>query len=83
MPNAVSNLLPWFGRPDQAEGGKLFIAAAGSGDAVKRICPALDAMGQRTFVIGETPAQANLLKLSVFCKERADFFGVALQGMHR
>src|SRR3984893_8114190 len=55
---------PVFGRPDQAEGGKLFIAAAGSGDAVKRICPALDAMGQRTFVIGETPAQANLLKLT-------------------
>jgi hypothetical protein len=43
--------------------GACVAAAAGSGDAVKRICPALDAMG-RTFVIGETPAQANLLKLT-------------------
>ncbi len=55
---------PVFGRPDQAKDGKLFIAAAGAGEALQRIHPALDAMGQRTFVIGETPAQANLLKLT-------------------
>jgi 3-hydroxyisobutyrate dehydrogenase-like beta-hydroxyacid dehydrogenase len=55
---------PVFGRPDQAKDGKLFIAAAGAGEALQRIRPALDAMGQRTFVIGETPAQANLLKLT-------------------
>lgn len=55
---------PVFGRPDQAQAGKLFIATAGVGEIVRRIRPALDAMGQRTFVIGETPAQANLLKLT-------------------
>jgi hypothetical protein len=36
--------------------GACVAAAAGSGDAVKRICPALDAMGQRTFVIGNARA---------------------------
>jgi 3-hydroxyisobutyrate dehydrogenase-like beta-hydroxyacid dehydrogenase len=53
-----------FGRPDQAQAGKLFIAVAGTADAVERIRPALDAVGQRSFVIGDTPAQANLLKLT-------------------
>ncbi|MGH6852605.1 MAG: NAD(P)-dependent oxidoreductase, partial [Methylocella sp.] len=53
-----------FGRPDQAQAGKLFIAVAGAADAVERVRPALDAVGQRSFVIGGTPAQANLLKLS-------------------
>src|SRR5208337_3856847 len=49
--------------PDQAQADKLFIAAPGAADAVERISPALDAMGQRTFIVGNTPAQANLLKL--------------------
>jgi hypothetical protein len=52
-----------FGRPDQAQADKLFIATAGAADAVERISPALDAMGQRTFIVGNTPAQANLLTL--------------------
>jgi len=53
-----------FGRPDQAQAGKLFVAVAGSPDTVERVRPALDAIGQRSFVIGEVPAQANLLKLA-------------------
>jgi 3-hydroxyisobutyrate dehydrogenase-like beta-hydroxyacid dehydrogenase len=53
-----------FGRPDAAAAGKLFIAAAGAADVVEAIRPALDAIGQRSFVIGNTPAQANLLKLT-------------------
>ncbi|MGH6848756.1 MAG: NAD(P)-dependent oxidoreductase [Methylocella sp.] len=53
-----------FGRRDQAQAGKLFIAVAGTADAVERIRPALDAVGQRSFVIGDRPAQANLLKLT-------------------
>ncbi len=55
---------PVVGRPDQAQAGKLFIAAAGAADVVERIRPALDAIGQRSFVIGEVPAQANLVKLT-------------------
>ena len=54
---------PVFGRPEAAVAQKLFIAAAGEADIVERIRPALDAMGQRTFVIGDQPPQANLLKL--------------------
>jgi 3-hydroxyisobutyrate dehydrogenase-like beta-hydroxyacid dehydrogenase len=37
-----------FGRPDQAQAGKLFIAAAGAADVVERVRPALDAIGQET-----------------------------------
>ncbi|MEJ0092355.1 MAG: NAD(P)-dependent oxidoreductase [Methylocella sp.] len=55
---------PVFGRPEAAAAAKLFIAAAGAPDVIEKIRPALDAMGQRTFVIGDTPAQANLLKLT-------------------
>jgi len=55
---------PVFGRPDAAAAGQLFIAAAGEPSAVKAAAPILDAMGQRTFVVSETPSAANLIKLS-------------------
>ena len=55
---------PVFGRPDAAEAGKLFIAAAGAADLIESVRPALEAMGQRVFVVGERPAQANLVKLT-------------------
>lgn len=55
---------PVFGRPEAAAAAKLFIAAAGAPDVIEKIRPALDALGQRSFVIGDTPAQANLLKLT-------------------
>jgi 3-hydroxyisobutyrate dehydrogenase-like beta-hydroxyacid dehydrogenase len=55
---------PVFGRPEAAAAGKLFIAAAGEARLIEKIRPALDAMGQRVFVMGEQPAQANLVKLA-------------------
>jgi 3-hydroxyisobutyrate dehydrogenase-like beta-hydroxyacid dehydrogenase len=55
---------PVFGRPDAAANGKLFIIAGGSAAAIKAAQPLLDAMGQRTFPISETPKDANLVKLS-------------------
>ena len=55
---------PVFGRPDAAEAGKLFIVPAGEPALIEKIRPALDAMGQRVFVMGDQPAQANLVKLS-------------------
>ena len=55
---------PVFGRPDAAAAAKLFIVAAGNGDAVAACKPLFEAMGQRTFVVGETPNMANLVKLS-------------------
>jgi 3-hydroxyisobutyrate dehydrogenase-like beta-hydroxyacid dehydrogenase len=55
---------PVFGRPDLAEAGNLFVIAAGAPDAVATTAPLLDAIGQRTFVVSETPKAANLVKLS-------------------
>jgi 3-hydroxyisobutyrate dehydrogenase-like beta-hydroxyacid dehydrogenase len=55
---------PVFGRPDAAEAGNLFVVAAGDPDPVKHAKPLFDAIGQRTFVVSETPKAANLVKLS-------------------
>jgi 3-hydroxyisobutyrate dehydrogenase-like beta-hydroxyacid dehydrogenase len=54
---------PVFGNPDAAKARQLFIVAAGTPTDVERCRPLLDALGQRTFVIGTDPAHANLLKL--------------------
>lgn len=53
-----------FGRPDAAAAGKLFAIAAGPADAVKSAEPALAAVAQRTFVVGDKPEASNLVKLS-------------------
>jgi 3-hydroxyisobutyrate dehydrogenase-like beta-hydroxyacid dehydrogenase len=55
---------PVFGRPAAAEAAQLFIVAAGAPDAIKTASPLLDAVGQKTFVISDTPKAANLVKLS-------------------
>jgi 3-hydroxyisobutyrate dehydrogenase-like beta-hydroxyacid dehydrogenase len=55
---------PVFGRPDAAAAGKLFIVAGGEVNVIARCQNVFDAVGQRTFVIGDTPAWANLVKLS-------------------
>jgi 3-hydroxyisobutyrate dehydrogenase-like beta-hydroxyacid dehydrogenase len=55
---------PVFGRPAAAEAGKLFVLAAGAPEHVERCLPLLDAIGQRTFRVGDTPSAANLVKLS-------------------
>ncbi len=55
---------PVFGRPDAAAAGKLFVVAAGAADAVQAVMPLLDAIGQKTFIVGEEPEAANLVKLS-------------------
>ncbi len=55
---------PVFGRPEAAAGAKLFIAAAGEKSAVERAMPALEALGQRVFVMGDKPEMANVVKLS-------------------
>src|SRR6266851_2236706 len=54
---------PVFGNPDAAKARQLFIVAAGSSADVERCRPILDALGQRTFVIGADPQDANLFKL--------------------
>jgi 3-hydroxyisobutyrate dehydrogenase-like beta-hydroxyacid dehydrogenase len=54
---------PVFGNPDAAQARQLFIVAAGVAADVQRCQPIFDALGQRTFVIGAAPEQANLVKL--------------------
>jgi 3-hydroxyisobutyrate dehydrogenase-like beta-hydroxyacid dehydrogenase len=54
---------PVFGNPDAAKARQLFIAAAGAPVDVERCRPLLDQLGQRTFVVGNDPAHANLIKL--------------------
>src|SRR6202165_1876111 len=54
---------PVFGNPDAARARQLFIVAAGVPADVERCQPLLDSLGQRTFVIGTDPADANLVKL--------------------
>jgi len=56
---------PVLGRPDRAAQGQLFVVAAGPVDAIGAIQPLLDAIGQRTIIIGDEPAKANLAKLSI------------------
>jgi 3-hydroxyisobutyrate dehydrogenase-like beta-hydroxyacid dehydrogenase len=55
---------PVFGRPDVAAAGKLFVVAGGAADAIARHQTLFDVIGQRTFVIGERPEAANVVKLS-------------------
>lgn len=55
---------PVFGRPDVAAAGKLTIAAAGPAAALDRVQPLLDAVGQRTWRVGEAPYRANVVKLA-------------------
>lgn len=53
-----------FGRPDLAAAGKLTIVAAGDPDAIARIQPLLDVIGQHTWPIGIDPERANVVKLA-------------------
>lgn len=55
---------PVFGRPEAAQAAKLFVVAAGDPAALQATSAALDAVGQRTFVVSEEPKTANLVKLS-------------------
>jgi 3-hydroxyisobutyrate dehydrogenase-like beta-hydroxyacid dehydrogenase len=55
---------PVFGRPEAAAAARLFVVAAGPAATLAACAPVFDAIGQRTFPLGETPAAANLVKLS-------------------
>ena len=55
---------PVFGRPEAAAAAKLFVVAAGAPETLAEMAPLFDAMGQRTFIVAETPKTANLVKLS-------------------
>jgi len=55
---------PVFGRPEAAAAAKLFVVAAGPAAALARCQPLFDAIGQRTYVMGEKAATANVVKLT-------------------
>jgi 3-hydroxyisobutyrate dehydrogenase-like beta-hydroxyacid dehydrogenase len=55
---------PVFGRPEAAAAAKLFVVAAGAERTLAQCQPLFDAIGQRTFVVGDKPPAANLVKLS-------------------
>ena len=55
---------PVFGRPDAAAAAKLFIVAAGAAKEIKRCRPLFDAIGQKTFIVGEEAHAANVIKLA-------------------
>ena len=55
---------PVFGRPAAAAAAKLFVVAAGPADALTTCAPLFEAIGQKTFHLGDTPSAANIVKLS-------------------
>lgn len=55
---------PVFGRPDVAAAAKLNIVVAGKATAVERVSPLLDAMGAKTWPMGEDPVRANVVKIA-------------------
>jgi 3-hydroxyisobutyrate dehydrogenase-like beta-hydroxyacid dehydrogenase len=55
---------PVFGRAEVAASAKLNIVAGGTEDAIVRVQPLFDAMGQKTWRAGTDPANANLVKIT-------------------
>jgi len=55
---------PVFGRPEAAAAAKMFVVAAGPAAVLARCQPLFDAIGQRTFVMGDQPASAIAVKLA-------------------
>lgn len=55
---------PVFGRPEAAQAKKLFVVAAGPEHTVRKMQPLFDAVGQKTFYVGDRAAMANAVKLS-------------------
>ncbi len=53
-----------FGRPDVAAAGQLAVVAGGETGAVEDATPLLSAIGRKTSIVSQTPATANLVKLS-------------------
>lgn len=53
-----------FGRPDVAAAAKLAVLAAGDPATIDRVQPLLDAIGRKTFRVGDKPRQANVAKIA-------------------
>jgi 3-hydroxyisobutyrate dehydrogenase-like beta-hydroxyacid dehydrogenase len=53
-----------FGRPDVAAAGNLSIMVAADPHAIEIVQPLFDAMGRKTYRVGEEPRQANVAKIA-------------------
>jgi len=54
-----------LGRPPAAQDGSLYVIAAGEAVQIERAMPLFECLGQRVFIAGSDPVQANLVKLSL------------------
>jgi 3-hydroxyisobutyrate dehydrogenase-like beta-hydroxyacid dehydrogenase len=55
---------PVFGRPDAAAAATLHIVAAGATAAIDRVQPLFDALGQKTWRLGDDAPRANVMKIA-------------------
>jgi 3-hydroxyisobutyrate dehydrogenase-like beta-hydroxyacid dehydrogenase len=55
---------PVYGRPEMAAERNLNILAAGDADAIARVQPLFDAIGKKTWRLGEVPHNANVAKIA-------------------
>jgi 3-hydroxyisobutyrate dehydrogenase-like beta-hydroxyacid dehydrogenase len=55
---------PMFGGVPVAEAGKLNIVTAGAPDLVERVTPYLEAVSAKVWPVGDTPRQANVVKVA-------------------
>jgi len=55
---------PVFGRPEAAAAAKLFIVVAGPRQQIEGCQCLFDALGQKTFIVGEEGYKANVVKLA-------------------
>ena len=55
---------PVFGTPEVAAKGELNILAAGPAEALKTVQPIFNALGQKTWPLGDNPEHANIAKIA-------------------
>lgn len=55
---------PVFGVPAAAAAAQLNVLAAGDPQAIARVQPLLDAVGRKTWLLGDDPKRANVVKIS-------------------
>lgn len=55
---------PVFGRPDAAAAGKLNVVVAGEPATIAKAQPVIDAIGQKSWPVGDRPESANVVKIA-------------------
>jgi 3-hydroxyisobutyrate dehydrogenase-like beta-hydroxyacid dehydrogenase len=55
---------PVFGRPEAAAAGKLNVVVAGAPATLAKAQPIIDAIGQKSWPVGDQPERANVVKIA-------------------